>query len=137
MAKKTLYLSVVLCYHLMYIDLYVHRLTQFCIQLFHFLWRRALFVAAYFDLKSHHQFTINEITLICSKCTARQNGCKIVNMDYRKCGIVFSFWDFTIGEFEAEKLYMRNERRSIFWFPWQPRLQLCTAECTLKHENYI
>lgn len=38
-------------------------------------------------------------------------------MDYRKCVIVSSFWDFTVGEFEAEKLYMRSERREHLLVP--------------------
>lgn len=118
----------------MYIDLYIHRLTQLCIQLFQFIWRGVVFIATYFDLKNHHYVTINKITLMCSIWTGTQNGCKIVNMDYQNCGIVSSFWNLTVGEFEAEKLYMRGEDASIFWFPWHPGLQLCTAERTLKHE---
>jgi hypothetical protein len=38
-------------------------------------------------------------------------------MDCGNCGIVSSFWDFTIGEFEAKKLYMLSERNKRLLVP--------------------
>jgi hypothetical protein len=48
-------------------------------------------------------------------------------MDYRNCGIVSSFWDFTVGEFEAEKLYRRAERSE------HPLVPVATKAASMHH----
>lgn len=143
-----MYLSVVLCYHLLRIDLYVHRLTQLCKQLFQFIWKGAVFIATYFDLKNHHYVTINKITLICSKWTGRQNGCKIVNMDYQNCGIVSSFlepnswriwsWETLCGRWRREHLLVPVASKAAAMHRWTYTqawklhiIQICSYFCII------
>jgi hypothetical protein len=38
-------------------------------------------------------------------------------MDYGNCGIVSCFCDFTIGEFEAKKIYMLSESNERLLVP--------------------